>query len=559
MKSVFIIDCLKSTMPEWVRLDSITGYEVCTEEDLQEKTNMFLLDIEEINEKEKRIMYEKFMIISPILSVATEKNKRSQLISKISEINNISKQTIRYYFCRYLIYQNITVLAPKQAVKEKRLSQDEKNMRWALNKFFYTHYKNSLKTAYTYLLQKKYCDKEGKLLENYPSFYQFRYFYRKTRKMQTYYISRDGLKDYQKNKRPLLGDNIQEYGSSIGMGMLDSTICDIYLIDESGKIIGRPILTACIDTYSSLCCGYCLTLEGGVYSLEKLMLNIITDKQKWCKQFGIFINKEDWNCNKLPSIFVTDRGKEYESEIFSQITELGTTIVNLPSYRPELKGSVEKFFDLLQKSYKKYLKGKGVIEPDFQERGARDYRKDACLTINDFEKIILNCIIYYNSKRIVNFPYTKEMVESNVQPFANAIWEWGLSQTQDTLITTTEEQIAFTFLPRTKGTFTRSGLKVNKLRYKNENFTEKFLSGGEVIVAYNPQNVSFVWLIDSGKYIKFELIETRFKNETLMEVQKTQNAKRKIIKEAEEENIQAQIDLSKKIQNIVSTRKMINK
>ena len=74
------------------------------------------------------------------------------------------------------------------------------------------------------------------------------------------------------------------------------------------------------------------------------------------------------------------------SENFEQIAELGVTVVNLPPYRPELKGTVEKFFDQIQETYKKYLKGKGVIEPDFQERGAHDYRKDACLTIRDFEK-----------------------------------------------------------------------------------------------------------------------------------------------------------------------------
>lgn len=43
---------------------------------------------------------------------------------------------------------------------------------------------------------------------------------------------------------------------------------------------------------------------------------------------------------------------------------------NLPAYRPELKGPVEKFFDLIQTEYKKYLKERSVIEPDYRERGA---------------------------------------------------------------------------------------------------------------------------------------------------------------------------------------------
>lgn len=90
---------------------------------------------------------------------------------------------------------------------------------------------------------------------------------------------------------------------------------------------------------------------------------------------------------------------------------MGVKIINLPSYRPELKGKVEKLFDVIQSTYKKYLKGKGIIEPDYQERGAHDYRRDACLTMADFEKIILHCIVYYNAQRIVKFPFTEEITE----------------------------------------------------------------------------------------------------------------------------------------------------
>ena len=151
---------------------------------------------------------------------------------------------------------------------------------------------------------------------------------------------------------------------------------------------------------------------------------------------------------------------------FEQIAELGVKVVNLPSYRPELKGLVEKFFDLIQESYKKHLKGKGVIEPDYQERGAHDYRKDACLTMADFEKIILHCIIYYNSRRIVeSFPYTENMIAAQVKPYASQIWNWGKSQIGANLIEIGKRELMLTLLPRTTGKFSRSELKVNKLRY----------------------------------------------------------------------------------------------
>ena len=117
---------------------------------------------------------------------------------------------------------------------------------------------------------------------------------------------------------------------------------------------------------------------------------------------------------------------------------------------------MEKFFDLVQNTYKPHLKGKGVIEPDYQERGSHDYRKDACLTMADFEKVILRCIIYYNSQRIIeNFPYTEGMIQNQIQPFASNIWEWGKAQTGANLITVDKEQIVLTLLPRTTGKFSR--------------------------------------------------------------------------------------------------------
>ena len=551
---VFLIDCLKRNMPEWREQDELQQYVSCPEIYLQEVSHIFLSDISDA--ESRKIMYERFTMISPVLPFITDTQKRKEIIHSVSMIKGISKQTIRHYLCLYLAYQDISVLAPKQEQKKTCLSQDEKNMRWALNKFFYTKHKNSLNTAYLFLLKEKYCDAMGNLLSEYPSFYQFRYFYRKTKKMQTYYISRNGLKDYQKNNRPLLGDGIQEYASCVGMGMLDATVCDIYLVNDAGKLAGRPILTVCIDAYSSLCCGYLLSWEGGVYSLRGLMLNIIQDKQKWCKKYGIFIEKSQWDSSQLPALLVTDMGMEYQSENFEQITELGVTVINLPAYRPELKGAVEKFFDLIQNTYKPHLKGKGVIEADYQERGAHDYRKDACLTMEDFEKVVLHCIIYYNSHRMIeNFPYTEEMIRNQISPFANTLWEWGRKQSGANLITVNKEQLILTLLPRTTGKFSRVGLKVNQMRYKNEDYTERYLTGGKVTVAYNPDDVTVVWLKENGSFIPFTLIESRYSGKKLAEVEHMKKGKKELIKESVTENIQAQIHLAQSIEMIASSVK----
>ena len=550
--SFLVIDCIKRTMPQWKDKEQFKDWKSLTEQELWEITDIYPSKTDTALSTTSKYIQEHYSLIAGILPFIGDEKERSRMIRSIAELKNYSKQTIRNTLCLYLVYQDISVLAPKEK-KEKELSRDEKIMRWSLNKFFYTKNQNTLTTAYTMMLKEKYTDAEGTLLPH-PSIHQFRYFYKKTKKQQNFYISREGVKKYQRNRRPLLGQGVQEFASSIGMAMLDSTICDIYLVNERGELIGRPVLTACIDAYSSICCGYSLGWEGGIYSLRGLMLNVITDKVEHCRKYGIDITEKDWKCKELPGTLVTDKGAEYASENFEQLTDLGVSIINLPAYRPELKGSVEKFFDVIQSIYKPYLKGKGVIEPDFQERGSHDYRKDACLTLEQFEKILLYCIIYYNTSRTLeNFPFTKEMLEKKINPYASEIWNYGKKEVGANLLTVSKEELIMCLMPRTTGRFSRFGLRVNKLRYRHDNYTEKYLTGGEVTVAYNPDDVSNVWMIEkSGRYVKFELIESRFDGVNLETVQEIQTKTKERIQTGSEASLQAQVQLARNIENVVN-------
>ena len=242
---VLVISCTKKQMPYWTEFDSISSCRLITEDELQDMTGIHFQKLT-IPSKEYKYAQERFSLISNIIPVVGNKSKRTQMIRIISETNNCSKQTIKNILCQYLIYQNIAALAPQKNNK-KELTTDEKNMRWALNKFFYTKNKNSLSTAYVMMLKEKYTDEYNNLLPH-PTIHQFRYFYRKTKKMETYYISRDGIKDYQRNHRPLLGEGIRTVTNSIGTAMLDSTICDIYLVNNRQELIGRPLMTAYLNS-----------------------------------------------------------------------------------------------------------------------------------------------------------------------------------------------------------------------------------------------------------------------------------------------------------------------
>lgn len=545
-----IIDCIKRTMPRWVGIAFFVDAEQVSEEELRQTAGINLVGYDNLTQPQKQIVHNKYGSISMIIPYINSDYERNAAITLCADKFKLSKATIKSRLCDYLAFQDICIFLPENIKAERPLTSNEKNFRWALNKYYYNSLKLPLKECYRRMLKDRYCDEQGKLLSIVPSFRQFNYYFYKTVKQENLIISREGKGKFMRDYRVMLGNGIRDFCPSIGYGMFDSTVCDIFLVNDKGELLGRPTLTACVDGYSSLCMGYSIGFNKGIQSLIELVKNIVADKKEHCKKFGIDIDLSDWNCSCLPHKFITDKGREYTSETFSQLAELGIEIVNLPPYRPELKGAVEKFFDIIQSYYKKELADKGVIFEDYQERGGVDYRKKAALTLNEFEKIVLLCIIRYNSKRIINLPFDKV---GSVQPFANELWNFCFPISKNNLIEVNDELLRLTLLPRGTGYFKRDGLNVNKLRYKNLAYTERYLKGGECVIAYNPENVSKVWLYENGVYTPFELIETYFADMDIEKVQELKEQKKQAETAVEEIALQGSIDLSRDIERIASS------
>ena len=94
------------------------------------------------------------------------------------------------------------------------------------------------------------------------------------------------------------------------------------------------------------------------------------------------------------------------------------------------------------------------------------------------KRFLIRCIIYYNSQRIIeNFPLYRGHVGNKIAPYANDIFKYGMNLEGVNLVKVDKRQLMLTLLPRTEGKFTRSGLIVNRVRYKNTNYAEKYLSG----------------------------------------------------------------------------------
>ena len=107
---VFVIDCIKKTMPVWKDIEAINEYVPCSEDTLQEITDTFIIDLDNVDSEGRKTAYERYTMIAPLLPFISDLKKRKELINSLANINSVSKQTIRYYLCLYLVYQNISIL-----------------------------------------------------------------------------------------------------------------------------------------------------------------------------------------------------------------------------------------------------------------------------------------------------------------------------------------------------------------------------------------------------------------------------------------------------------------
>lgn len=527
---VLVIDCIKATMPIWIDFNSLINGKIITEEELLITLNTTLLPYDNLSNIQKKTVQEKYNLIAPIINCIDFISERNEMIQRVYERKGLSKQTIRKYLCQYLIYQDICCFAKPK--KEKNLSDNEKNYRYILNKYYYNSARRSLKTCYLYLLREKYTDINGNLLEKHPKYHQLKYYYYKHRKLENYYISRYGKGKFFRDNKCLLGD-YYSYFNSVGYGEVDSTIADIWLVDNNNSLVGRANVVAMVDAFSQLLLGYSIGYEGGTTSLRDLMINV--------------------NSNKgVPSHIITDRGKEYTSFNYSQLTEIGVEIVTLSAYAPDRKGLVEKFFDVIQNYFKQYLQNNGVIREDYAIRGAQDYRLNATFTLEEFKHIFQICVEHYNTQRLIkNIPY--DCVVNKVKPFSKDIFDYSYTMNPNSFIKISNEELEKVLMPRTNAKFTRKGLvALNGLRFRALGYVDRFLKGGEALVAYNPYNVSFVYLIENGEFIKFDLIEQFFKDKSLEEVNKIKKQKKEIIKQYSEESLESEMNMGVAIDDFVS-------
>jgi hypothetical protein len=337
--------------------------------------------------------------------------------------------------------------------------------------------------------------------EELPSFRQFLYWSRDRADLKDTLIRRQGERRFNLKSRAVLGDaTLQAFGPGSQL-QIDSTPTDVWLVSslDRSRRLGRPTMYLVLDTFSHLIVGFYVGLDNASFFSAGLALeNATVDKVAFCAQFGIDITPEEWpNCG-LPEEILADRGELKGHAASNLVQSLNIRISNTAPFRADFKPIVERTIRSIHDVLTHHLPG-AVLKP--KERGERDYRMGAALTLKELRILMIRAILEENGRRIEGYRLQKDMIADGVQPRPIDLWNWGVQNRTGHLRSIDPVILRANLLPSDKATVTHHGIRFRGLFYSceraiHERWYERARAtkSWQVDATYDPRIVDVVYL-----------------------------------------------------------------
>ncbi len=443
----------------------------------------------------------------------------------------------------------------------------------SINRFYRKKEKLTLTETYNLMLREFFSDKyyedgqvQYKVWEKsrIPTYNQFYYWFKKSENIEKDISFRISDKEFNLKHRPILSNSTIETDGPGTRFQIDATIADIYLVSSlnRNRVIGRPIVYAIIDVYSRLITGIYVGLEGPSWLGAMMALdNMIADKVEFCRKYEVEITEKQWPSHYLPEIIIADRGEFEGYSVENLINNLNMKIENTSPYRGDLKGIVERNFRTKKKKIKH--KTPGAIQKEYRERGDRDYRLDATLTLKEFTQIYIKMVLHHNHIIKVDYPLDKEMISDELTPTPINLWNWGIESKKGRLRVIDRDIMRLNILPKGKASVSRAGFKFKDLYYSSKKAVEDqvFINPKHrwIEIVYDPRNMNQVYIPykDGKDYEVCYLLEKsrQYKDCYFEEIIFQQELKRELIEMESSQQTQLNIDLDKEIEDIIKGAK----
>ncbi|RQP34992.1 Mu transposase C-terminal domain-containing protein [Burkholderia ubonensis] len=341
-----------------------------------------------------------------------------------------------------------------------------------------------------------------------PTVRQLQYLIYKERPYAVRKRAKLGSKGFELKGRAFHGRADQHVSGPGDAFVIDATIADVYLVSQFDRtlIVGRPTIYFAVDVFSRLIVGVYVGFEHPSWMAAMMLLvNVVTPKVAFCAQYGVEITEDKWPSHFLSSRILGDKGEMMAVQAGPLIVEnLATKIENAPSGRPDFKSYVERRFGIVPSKFKAVVPG--YVEKDFNERGARDYRLDAALDINEFTELIIWSVLQCNAAPITDFPTPPDMVAAEKAPTPIALWQHGVSTRSGTLRSFSIDEVRRSVLPRATATVTHRGISFYGVFYecptavRQDWFVKARDASWRVTVAFDPRDLGIIWLCEGGSF-----------------------------------------------------------
>ena len=444
----------------------------------------------------------------------------------------------------------------------------------SIQKYYHNRNEYTFKAAYEMMLREFFSKQtqgadgpataELLPMDKLPTIEQFRYWYAKTYDVREKVTRRRGDTAFELEHRAVLGKSDSVIIGPGSKYQIDATVGDIYLVSRFDRacIIGRPVVYFIVDMFSRMVAGIYVGLEGPSWAGAMMALaNAMSDKVKYCAEYGVEIGDADWPCHHIPEAILGDRGEMEGGAVETMINVLGVRIENTPPYRGDMKGIVERQFRTVNTVATAFLPGQ--VKPDMLKRGGKDYRLDAKLDLHQFTKIMILSVLYHNNEHYLEY-YERDvdMIADEIQPIPKNLWEWGIPNRSGLLRHCDEETIKLCLLPAAKATVTVKGIRFKGMYYLSERaIAERWFENArangsyKVDVSYDTRNMSNIYARTPGGNT-YDLCyladwEDKYRNRRLEEIEYLMEYEKLMKKQSEPAELRAKLDLNAEIEGVI--------
>jgi putative transposase len=348
-----------------------------------------------------------------------------------------------------------------------------------------------------------------------PTEMQFQYWGRKYFDDLAILRGRAGEIKWLKDHRAISGTVRQRLYGPGHLYEIDATVADVYLVSRYNRnwLVGRPVVYVVIDSFSGMIVGIHVGLEGPSWNgARQALFNAFTDKVAYCERYGVHIEHDQWPCHHLPHEIFADRGEMIGNAAEGLASGLKINLGIAPPYRPDWKPIVESAFKVLNDTIQIQFIPGAVIARE-TERGARDYRQDAVLDLQEFTEIVLQGVLHYNKFNRQPDRLTLDMIAAGIEPTPIAIWQWAQSINMIEANYQSDTLIYLHLLPRDDGTIHKGGILFKGMFYVCEWAIESGMfararhrGSAAIICWYDPNFTEHIWIQGPDKtFIRCDL------------------------------------------------------